>query len=928
METNDDINILEFGDKNFNINLNEIDLFSLILKSIPIASDKISLNINNKVYIFNITELSAGEIYKIGYLEKTFILIKPIFVQFQNKSLIIKHYICFYEKLIYLLEKYKFINPYIKIKKIKIKINMDLNISDQDKAKTISILEKTKDKIIFSEILIPPIIDENSFKKNKIVDKIDKRFDIFYPNYFGNYFKEYISNINLDKSLIYSHNDNSSQFLFETEYNDCNSTFRFLTGHDKIGKTFYALCQNKSKNNHIYFNLKKIYEIEKMKNYDKINQIFFYEISKYFKNYEDYKVFSEEFFKKHYTIFFSSYKFIDILLKFIESIEEFMKTKNEVYPDLMISLDEVEMDEQSKEIFDLNYSLINNLYKKRNTAESKIHFSIISPINENYIKKCILLGLKLFYKDSKNEYSFFEEDKNGIIYYAYMFFPNLFYSNENEFKQYISKVKERNINNIPDKYLSLLNYSLYHLYNFESIYSKEIDNNNKIREIEKYIEEKKEEANAITLSFYEDENKIYKFDLDKLKEYNNIIGKGIGIDKLIDLLPFFPIKLITFQDEDERDMSIIDLKKFKVTYIYPIYENCISTYINQYSYPDYNENNKFKPGQKGDILEEKVIEAIKNGYFHNFQPDHIIEVNSIMNFSKKKSLAEYNKFININNYNLIMIIQSNPCGEKYDMAFLQKIDSKTYQFILSQISRKKKKINMQKYKTVKNDSYNFANFFQDPNININVIQYHFIFIFQAGLQEDIKSMQFCQDNRIKYLKFCIKDHKPIFSNSSNYIITSLIFNNQSFSLVDLIKSDDNFIENNNYDISNEEDNSSEYSLTGHKRQKIDNISKTKYFFGSDIYDKIKNIIGLDFELDDENYSLEENKYFYVYYKLMEKEKKNSYYLKYLFKGNEIIVDVLNNKVLKNQKGQELIKTPGFKSKCLLMISKNKKEKVS
>ena len=53
METNDDINILEFGDKNFNINLNEIDLFSLILKSISIASDKISLNINNKVYIFN-----------------------------------------------------------------------------------------------------------------------------------------------------------------------------------------------------------------------------------------------------------------------------------------------------------------------------------------------------------------------------------------------------------------------------------------------------------------------------------------------------------------------------------------------------------------------------------------------------------------------------------------------------------------------------------------------------------------------------------------------------------------------------------------------------------------------------------------------------------------------------------------------------------
>ena len=44
---------------------------------------------------------------------------------------------------------------------------MDLNISDQDKVKPISTLEKTKDKIIFSEILIPSIIEENSFKKIK-----------------------------------------------------------------------------------------------------------------------------------------------------------------------------------------------------------------------------------------------------------------------------------------------------------------------------------------------------------------------------------------------------------------------------------------------------------------------------------------------------------------------------------------------------------------------------------------------------------------------------------------------------------------------------------------------------------------------------------------------------------------------------------------
>ena len=228
---------------------------------------------------------------------------------------------------------------------------------------------------------------------------------------------------------------------------------------------------------------------------------------------------------------------------------------------------------------------------------------------------------------------------------------------------------------------------------------------------------------------------------------------------------------------------------------------------------------------------------------------------------------------------------------------------------------------MEKYLTTKNDCYELSHFFKDINIDVN--QYHFIFIFQAGMEEDIESMKFCQNNGIKYLKFFIKDKKPIFSNSNNIIIESLIFNNKSYSLVNLIKSDEE------YDISND-DEKFEYSLNGQKRQKIDNFSKIIFFFGNKIYNKIKDIIGLDFELSDENFSLEENKYFYVYYK---DGKKKEFFLKYFLNGIKTIVNVMNekesddiNEEAYQSKLKKLIKSTGFKFKCLLMNSKNKKVK--
>ena len=120
-----------------------------------------------------------------------------------------------------------------------------------------------------------------------------------------------------------------------------------------------------------------------------------------------------------------------------------MKKKSEIYPELMITLDEVELNEDSNEIFNKNYKLINKLYKTIGSEDSTIHFSIISPINDIYIQKCIHLGLKLFYKKANEEYEIFEKDiNNNIIYYAYIYFQSLFYSNEEEFKEYKNNIKK------------------------------------------------------------------------------------------------------------------------------------------------------------------------------------------------------------------------------------------------------------------------------------------------------------------------------------------------------------------------------------------------------------------------------------------------------------------------------------------------------
>ena len=51
---------------------------------------------------------------------------------------------------------------------------------------------------------------------------------------------------------------------------------------------------------------------------------------------------------------------------------------------------------------------------------------------------------------------------------------------------------------------------------------------------------------------------------------------------------------------------------------------------------------------KKEIFEEKVIKSKKSGYFKDFNSDHFIEVDSIVNLTKNNNLEEKNKFIFLN----------------------------------------------------------------------------------------------------------------------------------------------------------------------------------------------------------------------------------------------------------------------------------------
>ena len=748
----------------------------------------------------------------------------------------------------------------------------------------------------------------------------------------GKYAKNYLKGIKVDENLFYLENNVMEDFLHDSKYFEelkDVGIFNFLTGSEKSGKTFSLLCLNKydfEENYRIYINDRYMTELENEGKYKDILNIFFYEISQIFNTYEEYESFSKKFIKNNFEKGISVINFKELISKFINEIDLFIQENKEQYNKMVIIFDDFELDETNPEKFKQNNKFITDLYQKRNN-NPLIHFTFIAPINDNYIKKCILFNLDLEKRFATTGITK-KDEKRDIVYYPFTYYCSCFIDPEEGYDEYQKKICEKNKKelNIPNNLLKTINYSLFHINNIKN----ECGNNlqNVEDKTKQYIKKLEDDSDKFVQNFFLREDGLFVYDLDKLKKCHELINKDfIEYEELLEILNCLPIKFLNFYMTRKKIDEFRIEYKYKVAYLFDFYRNSISKFISSYDNINYESNEKIKPGSKGDSLENKVIESIENKYFDNFKPDKIIEINNIFNLSKyddfdEKIKIKYKDEINLfekifnEDYKLIMIKQSNPNSQRYDLAFLQKCKKGKYQFILIQITRNKEKKDLYQYQKVNNDCYNFANFFSIFD-NIEIKRYHFLFIIQAGYVENQQNMiNFFTTNRIKYIKFFIdKNKNAIFLDSQNNKIKNLIFDKKSHTIVELIQ---NFNKKDNVDNLS---SSSEYSVLGQKRQKASKISKAKYAFGISIYNKVKAILNCyKFEICEDNYFLEENKYFYIYYK-KEESKKKIYYLMYEKDGKKIIT-IINKAKDSNNKDEEIISEKDLDSakfKCFRII---------
>ena len=896
------------------IEINTKDVFkSLQNLSFDKATKKATLDItiNEKTYSFTVIKENKNDIYQIMFDKETIILEKKIAIFKLNSIEKVEHTYCF-DNLIAIIKLYDIKTLYIN-KKNKIKININME-DDIDKLKSLYNKEKQiiieKDEVVYENLITKDIFELHKDYKFSKYD--EKNFEnTLYPKYFDKYTTKYIEGLKENEKLLYLKNDEMDRFHLHIEYYDHHEDeliFKFITGPKKIGKTFSLLCLNRmeKKDYIIYLNDKLISELNSQKKYEEIKNIFFYEISKIFHTYDEYLNFSKSFMPKINENLNKKFDFKGILFKFIEEIELFIKD-NEEYNKLELIFDDFELDERNIDKFNSNLDIINTLYNKR-FEKSLIHFTFVSPINNNYIQKCVS------FCSNDEDSAFIKKDENKkITYYPFLFQNTCFYDpacdyEVEEYKKKINEINKASIN-IPENDLITLNYSIYHINNIKNMCSENLDKENISLTLKEYINNLENDGENIIQSFYKPENYLYIYDLDKVKKNHELIKKGVvKPEEFLEILDFIPIEFLSFYFEYDLDLKI---PQYKISYIYEFYENSISKYIESFENQDKDIKNK-KPGKKGDIFEEKVIEAIRNGYFSNFKPDITIELNDIFELSQyNKNPNKFNDIIEKfeelfikKDWNLAMITQEKSNAKKYDVAFIQQFEKGKFQFILSQITTKKDRREMLPYTTVKSDCYNFSDFFALFN-GIEMDRYHFFFVFKSGLNEDSNSMSFCINNDIKFIKFCELDKKPIFTNSLNKIIDKLVFDLTNFSLVECIKNrmlkDDN------------SSSSSEFSLIGIKRTRVNAFSKAKYAFGITIYKTISNLLEKkDFELSKDYYALEEDKYFYVHYR--KENKKNVYYLEYLKNGVKIIKNIQSKD--KNEiVSEEEIKKPGTKFKC-------------
>ena len=916
-----DINEI-FKIKIFGYKIHPKRLYKLIEGDFKNDQKDYDLTIDNSTILIQIEKIN--EQYKIKSNKDTITLFKKKVV-FQNNEKINIHEIFCFENLLSLLNYYKFKSPYILNKSEKYKLNLELGNFPENfmKIKRLIIEEEQE---LYSNFLSTK--EEFDLYKNSKTDLYnDKHLKI---KDLGKYSSNYLRGIAEDETLFFLYNYNICKIDIETSYD--GGTFNYLTGSEKGGKTFTLLYLNifKENNYRIYINVKFFYELEENKEYQEMLRVFFYEISKIFKTYEEYEEFSKSFFEKLKETEFEEIKFKPLLFLFIDEVEEYALSHK--YEKLMIIFDDYELDETKKELFQKNYNFINELYQKRK-EKSFIHFSFVSLLNDNYIRDCVISYLTI--KIDPFKIAYIKKDEiTGKKYFPFIYIDNCFYESNKDLAEYKNKIKEKNNNecNISEKYLNDINYSLYHLNNIKNLNQKNINKKTFSAEFKNYIQSLKNEVENCTFDFYENNNLgiLYAFDLDKIKEFHDLISKESVIKyvTLIDALKFIPIRFLSFYylgSEIPKDYIYSEnVELYKVLYRNKFYKDSISNYLFKFENACY-EKKSIKPGEKGDLFEKRVIESIKNGYFENFKPEIIIEIDEIYSLCEytEKNYSKYEKVIELFNElfsegkdNLIMIIQKKPNAKRYDLAFLQKISKGKYQLILVQITTKKEQKDMSQYTEVKCDCYNLANFFAIFN-DIVVDRYHFMFIFKGGLNEDKKSMEFCDVNDINYIKYCEKNKEQYFLDSGNRILKKIVFDDKNFSLVDCIK-------NRKLGKLDNLTLSSEYSLIGQKRKRINKISSAKYYLGINIYNVISAIFDKkNFELSEEFYSLEENKIFRIYIRHNSKNQK-VYFLEYLRNGKKKIEIIKTNssKTYKFDKKNNLnkeINKPGTLIKCFKLL---------
>ena len=222
------------------------------------------------------------------------------------------------------------------------------NMKRGDKDDFMLTLTKLTDKTIYDDNPNEQnnyILTENEFTKNKSI-KLKKTEFKLSPNSYGKYLSEYIDNVNnTNDELLFLDNNNENFFAADIYYSkNASATFTFITGPAKIGKTFLILHYIRYGYFYIYFNFKKLNELEENKKYEEIKNMIFYEIAGYFFTYNDYQNFCHNFINKNEYINQDSFDFKQVILNLIESFEILLNDNND-YEKMMIIFDEFELDQ-------------------------------------------------------------------------------------------------------------------------------------------------------------------------------------------------------------------------------------------------------------------------------------------------------------------------------------------------------------------------------------------------------------------------------------------------------------------------------------------------------------------------------------------------------------------------------------------------------